>query len=175
MNNKEIIEGEFQIKDENSSAKIEISPALQKLGQTAEDAENLEKKEQAKQGETEQAKKEKFAREIANGVITGLDEILDFWLQVNTGLTKEERAEFCKDFAPLLVRMGVTDYRGFLDGYGCYVMAAIAVFKVGFKVTRNIQTQMLEKIEQQPQPETVQEMQQEAAGTYQQDFTGRGR
>ena len=175
MSNKEIIEGEFEVKDENASEKVEISPALQKLGQTADEPDDLEKKEQTKQDESEQAKKEKFAREIASGALSGLDEILDFWLQVNTGLTKQERADFAKDFAPLLVRMGVTDYRAFLDGYGCYVMAAIAVFKIGFKVTRNVQAQMLEKIQQEPEPETVQDMQQEAVGSYQQDFTGRGR
>lgn len=174
MNDKVTLEGEFEVKGENSSEKIEISPALERLGQTADDAENLEKKQQEKQGESERAKKEKFAREIANGALSGLDEILDMFLQVNTGLTKEERADFCKDFAPLLVRMGVTDYRGFLDGYGCYVMAAVAVFKIGFKVTRNIQAQMLEKLQQEPQPETVSEIQQEA-GSYQQDFTGQGR
>lgn len=126
-----------ETEEENAAPQVELSPGLKNYMNLKDDA---EKEEESEFDPKDLAK----AENVAGGVLSGAEWAIEKWLGLNTGLSDQDKKQWAADVAPALVKMGVTDYTGFLDRYKVYITAIVATFKLGDKVAKNIVQQMAE-------------------------------
>ncbi len=101
------------------------------------------------------------AENVALTALGGAEWAVKKWLGANTGLSDADKEEWAEKVAPALVKMGVTDYTGFFDRYKVYIVAIVATYKLGEKITDNVIAQIAEQ-EAKAQAEQAPEAQQQA-------------
>lgn len=134
---------------------IELSPALKNYDKIADDADPSEEKP-----DTKDVSK---AEGVALGTLKAVEWVIDKWLGKNTGLVDADRKEWAAAVAPALVKMGVTDYTGFLDRYSVYITAIVATYTLGDKITKNVLQQLAEDAAAAEKQQQEQEAEQQAA------------